>query len=58
VGLVNDCRSGGRSKGSAAVAKERLFIVVAHDRAMRDPSSYLPRLQQEIIAVIRKYGGW
>ena len=57
-GPLDDFRSGGRNKGSASLAKERLYIVVAHDRAMRDPSSYLPRLQQEIITVIRKYGGW
>lgn len=44
-----------RSKGSANVAKERLQILVAHDRAARDQPSYLPQLQQEILAVIRKY---
>jgi cell division topological specificity factor len=55
VGLLDYFRSGGRNKGSASVAKERLQILVAHDRAARDRPSYLPRLQQEIIAVIRKY---
>ena len=44
-----------RSKGTANVAKERLQILVAHDRAARDQPSYLPQLQQEILAVIRKY---
>ena len=44
-----------RSKGTANVAKERLQILVAHDRAARDRPSYLPQLQQEILAVIRKY---
>ncbi|NEV61500.1 cell division topological specificity factor MinE [Thiorhodococcus minor] len=44
-----------RSKGSANLAKERLQILVAHDRAARDQPSYLPQLQQEILAVIRKY---
>lgn len=37
------------------MAKERLQILVAHDRAARDRPSYLPKLQQEILAVIRKY---
>ena len=55
MGLLDYFRSGGRNKGSASVAKERLQILVAHDRAARDRPSYLPRLQQEIIAVIRKY---
>lgn len=42
-------------KGSANVAKERLQILVAHDRAERNRPSYLPKLQQEILTVIRKY---
>lgn len=42
-------------KGSASVAKERLQILVAHDRAERNRPSYLPRLQKEILDVIRKY---
>ena len=44
-----------RPKGSANVAKERLQILVAHDRAARHRPSYLPRLQREILDVIRKY---
>jgi cell division topological specificity factor len=55
VGLLDYFRSSGRNKGSASIAKERLQILVAHDRAARDRPSYLPKLQQEILAVIRKY---
>jgi cell division topological specificity factor len=44
-----------RSKGSASVAKERLQILVAHDRSERHRPSYLPKLQREILDVIRKY---
>jgi len=40
---------------SASVAKERLQILVAHERASRNRPSYLPKLQQELLAVIRKY---
>ncbi len=40
---------------SASVAKERLQILVAHERASRNQPSYLPKLQQELLAVIRKY---
>jgi cell division topological specificity factor len=54
MGLLDVFRSS-RPKGSAAVAKERLQILVAHDRAFRNRPSYLPRLQQEILEVIRKY---
>ena len=42
-------------KKSASVAKERLQILVAHERASRNRPSYLPMLQQDILEVIRKY---
>jgi cell division topological specificity factor len=44
-----------RKKRSASVAKERLQILVAHERAQRDGFDYLPALQEELLAVIRKY---
>ncbi|MCB1935113.1 MAG: cell division topological specificity factor MinE [Nitrosomonas sp.] len=41
---------------SADIAKERLQILVAHERAARNPRpSYLPQLQKELLEVIRKY---
>lgn len=40
---------------SAATAKERLQIVVAHERRKRNQPDYLPLLEQEILQVIRKY---
>lgn len=40
---------------SAGVAKDRLQIVVAEERAVRTRPSYLPMLQKEILDVIRKY---
>lgn len=56
MGLLDYFRgAGGAGKGTASVAKERLQILVAHDRAARDRPSYLPRLQHEILTVIRKY---
>ena len=55
MSLLDYFRSAGRNKGSACVAKERLQILVAHDRAARDRPAYLPKLQQEILAVINKY---
>lgn len=42
-------------KKSATVARERLQILVTHERAERDRPSYLPMLQKEILEVIRKY---
>jgi cell division topological specificity factor len=40
---------------SASVAKERLQILLAHERAGRSGPDFLPLLQREIIAVVRKY---
>jgi cell division topological specificity factor len=54
MGLLDYFRAS-RKKGSAAVARERLQILVAHDRAERHQPSYLPKLQEELIAVISKY---
>ena len=46
----------GEKKKSAAVAKERLQIILAHERGLnaRRPD-YLPQLQRELLAVISKY---
>ena len=54
MGLLDYFRSS-RSKGSASVAKERLQILVAHDRSQRHRPSYLPKLQKEILEGIRRY---
>ena len=47
----------GDTKKSAAVAKERLQVLIAYERANRNASSpdYLPALQDELLAVIAKY---
>ncbi|WP_295451112.1 cell division topological specificity factor MinE [uncultured Thiodictyon sp.] len=54
MGLLDYFRNS-RPDGTANVAKERLQILVAHDRAERHRPSYLPKLQREILEVIRKY---
>jgi cell division topological specificity factor len=40
---------------SAKVAKERLQIVIAHERLDRNGPEYLPQLRRDIMEVIRKY---
>ncbi|MGI4856371.1 MAG: cell division topological specificity factor MinE [Janthinobacterium lividum] len=46
----------GEKKKTAAVAKERLQLIIAHERAAdRPPADYLPALQRELVEVIRKY---
>ena len=45
----------GEKKKTASVAKERLQIILAHERTGRTKADYLPALQRELIAVISKY---
>lgn len=45
----------GRRKQSANVAKERLQIILAHERSHRNAPDFLPALQREIVEVIAKY---
>jgi len=40
---------------SASVAKERLQIIVAHERRPSTTPDFLPRLQKDIVEVVRKY---
>ena len=47
----------GEKKKTASVAKERLQIILAHERSSLGTKrpNYLPALQRELIAVISKY---
>jgi cell division topological specificity factor len=45
----------GEKKKTASVAKERLQIILAHERAGRTGADYLPALQRELVEVISKY---
>lgn len=44
-----------KNKSTASVAKERLQIIVAHERTARNQPDYLPALQKDLVAVISKY---
>jgi cell division topological specificity factor len=47
----------GEKKKTSSVAKERLQIILAHERSGRNAAEpdYLPELQRELMAVISKY---
>lgn len=51
----------GRKKNTASVAKERLQIILAHERSISDigvansAPSWLPDLQRELVEVVAKY---
>ena len=42
-------------KNTAHIAKERLRIIVAQERGNRGGPDYLPELQRELLALIKKY---
>jgi len=44
-----------KDEATAPVAKERLQVIVAHQRRHKDAPEYLARLQKDILAVIRRY---
>ncbi|MGJ8526297.1 Cell division topological specificity factor [Halomonadaceae bacterium LMG 33818] len=45
----------GENKKTASVAKERLQIIVAHQRGQRGQPDYMPMLERELLEVIRRY---
>lgn len=57
MSIFNYLRKRGNNS-TASVAKERLQIIISHERTERNKGStpdYLPKLQEEILAVIAKY---
>ena len=53
MGILDFLRA--RPKHTASIARERLRIIVAQERATRDGPDYLPLLRNELLEVIRKY---
>ena len=53
MGILNFFRSS--SKSSASVAKERLQIVVAHQRRENQRPDYFLSLQRDLLKVVRRY---
>lgn len=44
-----------KPEASASQARERLQIVLAHERIGRAREDFLPKLQQELVAVVARY---
>jgi cell division topological specificity factor len=42
-------------RNSAVIAKDRLKIVLAHERASRDAPEFLPALQKDLLDVVSRY---
>ncbi|WP_108650581.1 cell division topological specificity factor MinE [Dongshaea marina] len=47
--------NGAKQQSTAKLAKERLHIIVAHERNHRSGPDYLPQLERDILEVIRRY---
>lgn len=39
----------------AAQAKDRLQLIISHERVSRNGEDFLPKLQQELVAVVSRY---
>ena len=44
-----------KRQSSASLAKERLQIIVSHERRRPSTPDFLPQLQQDILDVVRRY---
>ena len=55
MSLFSYFRNRQKRSGTAQVAKERLQIIVAHERGTRGQPDFLPQLQKDILEVIRRY---
>ena len=55
MGILDYFKSHKIEKHTASKAKERLQIIVAHERANRPSADFLPKLKKELLAVIGKY---
>ena len=55
MGIADFFRERRNRRGSASVAKERLQIIVSHERAERGGPDYLPMLRQELLEIGRAH---
>jgi cell division topological specificity factor len=55
MSILSIFKTNNKAQTSADTAKERLKIVISHQRSNAALSSLLPKIQQDIVAVLRKY---
>ncbi|WP_207537161.1 cell division topological specificity factor MinE [Sabulicella rubraurantiaca] len=44
-----------QAPGTAAAAKDRLQVIISHERVSRGRDDFLPKLQQELVQVVARY---
>lgn len=52
---LNFFRKQRETSGTAATAKDRLQVIISHERVSRTKEDFLPKLQQELVAVVARY---
>jgi len=55
MSLLDYLKSIRKNNNSAQLAKERLQIIIAHERNPKFGQDFLPKLQKELVDVIAKY---
>ncbi len=55
MNIISFFRSRHKEKQSAETARDRLQIVLAHERISLNGDDFLPRLQREIMEVVARY---
>ncbi|MBS7812601.1 cell division topological specificity factor MinE [Roseococcus pinisoli] len=52
---LNFFRKERETNGTAATAKDRLQVIISHERVSRTKDDFLPKLQQELVQVVARY---
>ncbi|TCH97194.1 cell division topological specificity factor MinE [Roseococcus sp. SYP-B2431] len=52
---LNFFRKERETQGSASTAKDRLQVIISHERVSRTKDDFLPKLQQELVQVVARY---
>lgn len=55
AGLFDFFRGNKKENTTASVARDRLQVIVAHERQTAMQPDWMPKLQQELLDVIQKY---
>ena len=55
MSILEVFRQRSKKNTSASVARERLQIIVAHERSNQNTPDYLPAMKKDILEVVRKY---
>ncbi|WP_421994170.1 cell division topological specificity factor MinE [Roseococcus sp.] len=52
---LNYFRRERETSGTASTAKNRLQVIISHERVSRTKDDFLPKLQQELVQVVARY---